>query len=378
MNNLFEYLKWRKDLSFKADPLNEIDNLILSKLSYLPFDKAISPHLDDRETLKTVGKRLLDQLEDDALKKELVILFEEDKQLLEVLVDSPRYQDLNVFGFVNHIDPQVEKQFCAMTIEIDVGLYYVSYRGTDSSFIGWKEDFNMAVQRTIPAQLDAVRYLNRLMDQLEGEFYLGGHSKGGNLAVYAGVFVESHHSHRVLKIFSNDGPGFHSSVIATEKFQKNKHKIRSYIPEGSIVGLLLYHDEPVTVVKSSVNLLFQHDPFTWLVEGKQFLYAPAISERANFINTTMKQWVENLDHEHQKQVINDIFEIFTATNVTNYQQLTESWFKSARLAIGKYHQYDKEQKKLILDTIGILFEIGRKNFRFIPKKLTNHDASESE
>lgn len=368
MDNLFEYLRWRGDLSFEADPFNEIDNLILSKVSYLPFEKAVSPHLEDRERLEVVGKRLLDQLDNEDLKHELVVLFPEDRQLLEVLVESSRFKDLKVFGFVNHIDTETQKQFAVITLQISNDVYYVSYRGTDHTFIGWKEDFNMAVQATIPAQLEAVRYLDRLMGQLEGNFIVGGHSKGGNLAVYAGVFVQPHYSDRVLKIYSNDGPGFHSSVIEAPKFQKNKHKIQSFIPEGSIVGLILYHDEPVTIVKSSVNFLFQHDPFTWLVEGNKFLVAQEVSERANFIDTTMKLWVEQLDETHQKQVIDDIFDLFQATNVNNYLDLTEGWFKSVRLAIGKYSQYDKQQKKLIMDTLGALFEAGWKSHRLLNKK----------
>lgn len=376
MNTLFEYIKWRGDLSFEQSPLNEVDNLILSKLSYLPFDQALSTDFSQRFILREVGQQVLDQLQDPQGSNGLIVLFDQDPLLLEAMVQSRRFGELEVFGFRNHVDPESQKQICGMTIRLAEDLYFVSFRGTDNTFVGWKEDFNMTLQAVVPSQLEAVRYVDELLSQIEGDIYVGGHSKGGNLAIYAGVFVQQNYAQRVLKIFSNDGPGFHSSVLASEKYQQNRHKIYAYIPEESIVGLLFEHDANITIIKSKESMFWQHDPYNWVVEQTQFVHVSQLSRSSRFIDTTIKQWAEGLEPLKQRQTIDVLFEILNATEVTSLSQITEDWFKKARMMIGAYSQYDKETRKMMMELLGSLFSTGRKNLSILRKK--NEETIEQE
>ena len=378
MSSLFDYIKWRGDLSFEQSSFNEVDNLILSKLSYLPFDDFITEDFERHFVLREVGQKLLDQLNDPEQSEKLVILFEQDPLLLEMMIKSDRFGGLEVFGFRNRVEPEIQKQICVMTIKVMEDLHFVSFRGTDNTFVGWKEDFNMILQAVVPSQLDAVRYVDELLATIEGNIYAGGHSKGGNMAIYSGIFTQENFADRVLKIFSNDAPGFHSSVLASEKYQKNKHKIYSFIPEESIVGMMLEHDASITVIKSLESMFFQHDPYNWLVEGCAFIPVDEVSRSSRFFDTTFRQIVENLEPEKQRQSIDALFGVLESTEVHSLNQLTEDWFKKTRIMIGTYSQYDKETRKTMTDMLGMLFNIGRKNLSLLRKNNSEDNSKEIE
>ena len=183
----------------------------------------------------------------------------EDEAHLKALRENRRYANMTLKGYVQQTDPVEEKQFAAITVETMDGLHYLAYRGTDSTLIGWKEDLNMSFQTTVPAQREAVEYLNRAAEMLAGELRLGGHSKGGNLAAYAASFCESQVQQRIRSVSNNDGPGFASSILEQQGYQRIKQRIHTFLPQSSVIGMLLGHEEEYTVIPRTQRGLMQHD-----------------------------------------------------------------------------------------------------------------------
>ncbi len=199
MPNIFDYMKWR-DLPLKKVEFNEIDNLILSRVSYFPFDELIK----DEE--KITLKEAYDRYKKINKKKEITFLQKEDKDLFKILANSVRFSDIFISDYVNKINIEEEKQFSAITIFLQDDNIYVSYRGTDNTVIGWKEDLNMSFSNLVRSQVEAVNYLDNIAKKYKNKIIVGGHSKGGNLAIYASVFCKDKYKKRIIKVYNNDGP----------------------------------------------------------------------------------------------------------------------------------------------------------------------------
>lgn len=217
MANILEYIIWRGDLTFKQSELNEVDSLILSRFSYFPLDGLF---FDDKKiTIKEAYDRLLSIGIDD--KKILQI---EDKDLFPALANSKRFGELYITNYINKIDKEEEKQFSAVTIILPDNTIYISYRGTDNTLVGWKEDFNLSFDVDVPSQYDAVAYLEKTTRKTKKKIRLGGHSKGGNLAVYAAIFCDDKTKNQILEVYNHDGPGMSSNVIEKKEYKKNDSK----------------------------------------------------------------------------------------------------------------------------------------------------------
>lgn len=264
MANIFDYLKWRGDLDFHQSPINSIDNLIFSRLSYIPFDHIVSEDIDPSILLKEVMTKFVSQTN-----YHEIVFQEEDIHLLKELAASKRFGDLKLCAYVNSIDYTTESQFSAITIVLDKDIAFIAFRGTDNTIIGWKEDFNMTFTSPIHSQELAVEYVNSIAKNRKGNLYLGGHSKGGNLAVYSGYFVNTKVQKRIHTIYNNDGPGLNEEVIKRIQQKTLKTKIKTFVPQVSIVGMLLERKEAYQVVKSSESGILQHDVYSWNVLGTE-------------------------------------------------------------------------------------------------------------
>lgn len=242
MPNIFDYIKWR-DIEIAKVEFNEIDNLILSRFSYLPLDGVISPN--EEITIKEAYERTK------ILGTTGRTLQAEDIDLYSTLANSIRFGKLKITEFINKIDTIQEKQFSAVTIILPDDTIYVAYRGTDYSIVGWKEDFNMSFKEQVPSQIDAVEYLENIAKKYKCKIRVGGHSKGGNLAVYASAFCKPETQKRIIKVYNNDGPGFSEKIVNSEGYKRILKKVHTYIPQTSIIGRLLNHQEKTTILKST-------------------------------------------------------------------------------------------------------------------------------
>lgn len=314
MANIMDYLNWRGDLTFEESPINEIDSLILANLSYVPLDGIVpSPWEPESISLKEASEAFWRDREEKELLQEFSLI-KMAPFAMRRMVATRRFGNLRLMYYQNSINVKEESQFSALCIQIEEGKIFVAFRGTDDTIIGWKENFRMCFE-TVPAQKKAVDYLNYVGHTCEGDLWLGGHSKGGNLAVYAAVKARPRIQHRIQSIYNFDGPGFSKSMLESGGYQKLVHLIRKYVPTSSVVGMLLEHDENYTVVSSEEQGLRQHDPITWRVLRTEFVTIPERQEDSEMVARTMHGWIYSLSLEERKDFVNTMFNIIEEADI---------------------------------------------------------------
>ncbi len=243
MSNINDYLLWRGDLLFAEAGFNEVDNLIFSELVYVDF-RDIAPSVQSKETisLKEASRLFFERHTDEEIQAK-VSSTKVSAFLMREMAKTRRFSEARLGSYVDEVDPKEQSQFCAMTIKLDDGSVFVAYSGTDSTMIGWRENFNMSFLTETPGQLKAVEYLNQTISPRQKKIRIGGHSKGGNLAVYACIYCKESIQNRILAVYSNDGPGFMGAMMDKDEYRSMLSKIHTFIPESSIVGLLLEREE---------------------------------------------------------------------------------------------------------------------------------------
>ena len=232
-------------------------------------------------------------------------------------MQSQRFGSLLLHDYVKEIDLDREMQFSAICIDFANGTY-VSYCGTDDTLVGWKEDFNMSILNEIPSQQQAVEYLTRVGYQSpQNELYVGGHSKGGNLAVYASIYVEESIQNRIVAVYNNDGPGFTGYMMGDPGYLAMVPRIKTYIPQSSVIGMLLEHEEPYTVIKSKSVSLLQHDPYSWELLGREFVQMQDVTEDSQFLDTAIKTWFAEMTNQERNQLVDVMFTLLDTGNIEN-------------------------------------------------------------
>lgn len=351
MTNVLDYLAWRGDLSFGAFPFCDVDALVLSRLVYVPLDGVAGPAQENASC--TVAEAAAACLAGAAREKDpLRFRLEDDEKLLRELTDSPRFGALPLYGFVNHFDKKEEKQFCAVTVGLGKNETFIAFRGTDGTVVGWKEDFNMSFDDAVPAQEEALRYLEQAAAAHRGVLRVGGHSKGGNLAVYAAALCSARVQKRIVSVCNFDGPGFNESVLAQKGFADILGRVHTYLPQSSVIGMLLEHDETFSVVHSNNSGLMQHDVYSWDVLRTQFLPVEGITHSGQFIDTSLKNWIAAMDREQRKKFVDGLFSVVESLDATTLRDL---WKGANPLHILRnIARMDDETSRLINEAFGIL------------------------
>lgn len=359
MANILDYIKWRGDLSMDSAPFNELDGLVLARLSYAPFDKI---DLQRAAAPVSVQDAALALLKTPDLERS--VLWKYDVDLLAALSENDRFRNMQLVGYVNHIDDETQTQFSAVTIRVRDGLHYVSFRGTDDTLVGWKEDFNMSFICPVPAQTSSVAYLERMADACPGTLILGGHSKGGNLAVYSSVYCRPEIQDRIRTIYSFDGPGFDESVLRCQQYGRISGKTAAFIPQSSVVGMLLEHEEDHIIVKSTERSgLLQHDIYSWEVERDHLCYLDTLTDRSRFIDGTLKGWVADMDAAQRETFVDALYAIVSQTNARTLRDLSDHWFESASAILSSLKDLDEPTRKLILQSLSLLVKNAKESMR---------------
>lgn len=373
MANLFDYIKWRGDLDFSKAPLNPVDFLIFSQISYLPFDGIVpAPGEKDGISLHLALEILLEKLHTsdpaDKHKEAPVLYFKEDPDFINALITSKRFGNCYLLGFVNQIDIDKETQFSALCIYTDRNSFITAFRGTDATIVGWKEDFNMSFREVVPAQLESVKYLNKMASLVNGDIQLCGHSKGGNLAVYASSFCDEKIQKRIKDIYCFDSPGFHETIINSDNYSRIKSKIHSYIPQTSIVGMMLEHGCDYTVVKSSEKGFTQHILFTWEVMYNDMIKVDKVDLSSRFVDKTIRDWISTLNNKQREQFIDSVYKILCSSEVKTVHEMESSWLLSLGRIIKSMGTIDDETRKLVLKTFSRLFYSAKNNLNTLFKR----------
>ncbi|WP_048715474.1 DUF2974 domain-containing protein [Streptococcus sp. 343_SSPC] len=317
MSTIFDYLDYVAYDSIYDRPFKELDVLALTELTYLPFDRIV-PQGDTTniEVRLSDAVELVDRTTD-------FIVTDKHLQLVDILATSKRFKNVKLLNYVDEYDPDVQKQFAAMTYRLTMDVYLVVFRGTDDTLIGWKEDFHMTYMDHVPSQRRAASYLQHVMKEFpKGRFMVAGHSKGGNLAAYACSYLPDHLIEKVDAIYCYDAPGLNKAIIETEGYQRIAHLIHRFVPQGSIVGMMLEVPEPATIVKSRAFGGFaQHDAFTWMVEKDGFVTLDQTSPDSQQMDQTLKQWVQEVPDSQLKKFFDTFFGLFLDAGITSINDL---------------------------------------------------------
>ena len=312
MADLFDYLHWRGDLPFSQVPPGPVDALIFSALSYITFAGSPTERPDFPISLRDAAEEFF-QLSDTRDRCRI----RTDLRLLEEAAHTRRFGETFLWQYQDILIPEEETQFAAMTFLLNSNCGFVAFRGTDYSLTGWKEDFNMSFQESIPAQRLAQKYVSDLSARYPMPLYIGGHSKGGNLAVYSAVKSEKSLRDRILAIYSHDGPGFTDYVMEDPAYLELVPRITTIIPQSSVIGMLLEHREPYTVIKSKQIGLLQHDFYSWTLDGPAFIPMEEVTENSKFLDQTIKNWVSGMDNQDRNELVDTVFDLLNAGNVSS-------------------------------------------------------------
>ena len=367
MANIFDYITWRGDLSFTQSPFNPVDNIIFSQLAYLPFD-GIAPGPDENHSIAVsrAAEIFEEKLQNDtSLEQE--IIFKEDPALLHAMGLSQRFGECRLYGYVNLVDIEREIQFAAVCVDTGDNSSCIVYRGTDLTLIGWKEDFNMSFSEVVPAQLEAVHYLEKMAHRTKGPLRVGGHSKGGNLAIYAASQCSDKIQRRITDVYSNDAPGFHEKVIASDGFAQIRNRIHSFIPQESVVGLLLEHGNDHQVIKSAQMGLHQHELHSWQVTHNDMVRLDSVTQGSQFVNKTLREWIGALDIVHREQFFEALYTILSASQAKSIPELGSLWFRNAGLMLKSLGDIDDSTRDLIRKTLAALISTARRNIETLLK-----------
>ena len=331
---LLDYLKWRNDISLSVSPFNDIDNVILSYISYMNFDELFSDNegiYDIEEVLKTFCEKYsLDEIKDKGQ------FTERSPLLLEQMVVGERFRETRIGYYREIFDNEKIKQFSAVTFFLPDKTNYIAFRGTDSTITGWKEDFMMSCMSETEGTKEALDYLNDVSKLIKGDFMLGGHSKGGNFAMYAAAFCNDEIKKRITKIYNNDGPGFREEIINTEEYKQIVNKIYSIVPQTSIIGQLLSNEGEQKVVKSSAKGIFQHDA----------------------INVSLGTWLEKTDDETRESLVSTVFALIEETEAKTFKEFGGNLLKNVGIIIKSLAKLPKEKRDELISAFSTLLQSG--------------------
>jgi hypothetical protein len=363
MHSILDYLDWRGDLSFALDPLNEVDNLIFSVLSYSDFSGVV-PGLDKpgSVTLQEAADRI-GPAPHEVTTNLTRSFFAALPVLLEKCAQTERFANLQLSHYIDRIEFAKAEQFSAVVFSLDERLHFIAFSGTDDTLAGWKEDLEMSFREAVPAQKDATRYAQAVMANLSGDFYLGGHSKGGNLAVYAAAHLTPEDQQRIIAVYNNDGPGFLANIIEKEGYQRIIHKVTTFIPQSSVAGILLEHEEKFQIIRSNETGLMQHNAFSWEVLGKHFVYEQELSKSSLVLSQAIRAWLNNISLEERSQFVEALFKVIDATGAKTLSELSEDKLATARAMITTFTQMEEETQTILKKVVESFFAESQKILR---------------
>ena len=353
MANIIDYIKEYGDLDFSQKEFNSVDGLILSQFSYLKLDEivpGVGENRDNMELRDILYHPLYEQLYGD------VRYEKNNRNLYETMAKSRRFGFIELNHYINLINVKWEMQFSAICCFLPGGGCCVTYRGTDENLISWKEDFNMAFLPTIPAQIKAMDYLNYVAERITGDFMLAGHSKGGNLSIYAAMKCPKETYERISRIYSFDGPGFLKTATSEKELAAIDDRLIKLVPHSSIVGMLLQEHESYTVVESKNFGILQHDPFNWVVEGDDFIYRNDINDLIMIHNEAINEWAKGSDTETLRAFGNQVYDIMIECGVNDLNDFKGNYGEIIRKFTHVVENMEIEQKDVFKKVIKALFD----------------------
>ncbi len=344
-----DYLKYYKDYDFNEEPFNDVDNVLLSLISYVNLSKIFKNKT--HVTIKEASDLFWSSTTEKEVNEEIRAV-RKASYLIREMAKTKRFKNLKLYNYQYIVDS--ETQFGAVTIDLLNNMIYVSYRGTDNYVVGWKEDFQMSYIFPVKAQRLAIKYMNSTFKFRNHKIIVGGHSKGGNLALVASMYCKHYIKKRITKVYSNDGLGLRQKEFNSSEYKKIIPKFKHIIPRNSLVGILLNHDDKYYITDSSARGLLQHDATTWRCYGSHFIKAD-LTKATKKRETSLYKWLDNYDDVHKEKIVESFFSIFAINNITDLKELKISNFLQIIKSISNLRNVDAQTRKIIIDTIKDLY-----------------------
>lgn len=359
-NTVLKYLKEYGDYSFVEKPINDVDSLALCQLCYLKFDGMV-PGLSENRGFVSMRQVAAHENYEHLFADERYA--RDNRALFEAMLGSRRFGGMKMNFYANIVETDRETQFSAITFLLEDRTVYMAYRGTDETIVGWKEDFNMAFLFPVPGQEHSLDYMCRAAQRFQGPFYAGGHSKGGNLAVYAAMMCPEQVRERILKVYSMDGPGFRPEIQEKCGYDKIADRIVKILPHSLVIGMLFETDTRYRVVESRSFGLLQHDPYTWLVEDDHFVYADDLYEIRKFTDGTINEWILSLNEEQLRTFVDTLYQVVSASKAENLIDFTADWHKNMNAVILALREVDEDTVRILKAVVKALFDLGFERLR---------------
>lgn len=352
MASMLDYIAWRGDLSFSSSAPNEVDALIFSTLSYIPFRGSVERNPEKPVLLRQAAREFFDIPDPEGY-----IRTQNDLELLKAAGESQRFGNIRIAEYRKIFIKERDTQFAAVTFLLDDGSIFISFRGTDNTLVGWKEDFSMCFRREIPSQKLAKQYLQDVLMDHSGPVRVSGHSKGGNVAVYAVSQSVPVIRERILEVYNQDGPGFSEAFLEDPGYRQILPILHTQVPQSSVIGMILNRAEPIAIVKSNQSGIMQHDPFSWEVQGNRLVAVDSLSGNSIFLQLTIKNWLLGMDMETRVRMVDMLFDLLTSGDV----EVTGDLFQPKNLVacVSRLRNSETIRKYLTEDLTG-LFHAAKK------------------
>jgi len=354
LGTIIDYVKEYGAYRFDERKLSTEDILIFAQLSYLNFDEMI-PTIAERRS--GVSLRQINDRMDPRKVFSNKIYEEQNRRLWQAMVESTRFSGMQCNYYRSRLDEEKRLQFAAMTFFPDGQTPVITFRGTDETLVGWQEDFYMAFAKPIAAQKESAVYLQQVSCLLEEPFVVCGHSKGGNLAIYASLLSEESVQNRIRTIYSFDGPGFRPEILSGSSYENIQDKVRRVLPSSSLVGMLLLNYEAYEVIKSSAFGVFQHNCYTWQLENGELIRLSDIESKQKQMNDVLNRFIFSLSESEMKLFVDTFFEVLAKTGAATVSEFAKDWRQNLKICLKEIRQLEPETGKRIRQILKILFEI---------------------
>lgn len=360
MSGIIDYVN-QYQYTFAERELNDVDSLVLCQLSYLKM-KNLIPGLEDGQEFIPFKNVLQKENREQVFADERYR--EDNLKLAEAVLKSRRFAEMRVNFHIDILDKEMEVQFSALTYLLGEDsekrqIYYIAYRGTDENLVGWKEDFTLAFSEPVVGQLYAAKYMRKAAEYLSQNFYMGGHSKGGNLAVFAAMSASTALQERIRWVYCHDGPGFKPQVRERYEYERIAKKVRKILPDSSMVGMLMERGSDYYVVESSSYGLMQHNPYTWTVdvEAGSFVPMEELRNGAKLMDKAVTDWILGLDDEQINRFSDVLFRVLAASESDNLIDFAADWKRSITGVLQELKEVDDVSKAEMEGILKELFEI---------------------
>ena len=346
-NNIIDYVRTQLQ-TFEQRSLCRVDSLVFSCLAYLRIpQEAQAAYAMEGICIKDLYRAdWFDELCNKVYDPQAA------RDLLAAVAANPRFRDVRVCGYSTLLDKRTEQQFCAMSFRMSPYDAFVAFRGTDNTLVGWKEDFNMSFQTAVPSQVSAVLYLEWIASQVEGRIWCGGHSKGGNLAVYAGVMCKPQTRERVQTCFSHDGPGFSAQTMSDDRWRNLGELVDKTIPQSSVIGMIFEQQErEFSVVHSRGAGFSQHDPYKWEVDGCDFVLDSKLQTGANIFDSSINEWLGSASEEEREHFVDTVFGVLESSGETTMGGIRRNWRTTVPKIASAIKELDVSDRVVVINAV---------------------------